>query len=158
MITTKMMLPRMLVLVMPKMRTKTMMTTSKMRMKTIMTMLKCKQCALYLEAQGLFGPTMTSRSEAFIILMINIIVRLMIIIIRLITIIILMINIIVRLITIITIMINIIIRLIINIVVSILMMMIIIAGKVEMGLTEVGEYPFSWWLCSGTQCTAQKRD
>ena len=109
----------------------------KMRMKTIMTMSKCKQCALYLEAQGLFGPTMTSRSDAFIILMINIIVRL---------------------ITIITIMINIIIRLIINIVVSILMMMIIIAGKVEMGLTEVGEYPFTWWLCSGTQCTAQKRD
>ena len=34
-----------------------------MTMKTIMTMLKCKQCALYLEAQGLLGRAMTSRSE-----------------------------------------------------------------------------------------------
>ena len=33
------------------------------RVKTIMTTWKCKQCALYLEAQGLFGRAMTSRSE-----------------------------------------------------------------------------------------------
>ena len=33
------------------------------RVKTIMTTWKCKQCALYLEAQGLLGRAMTSRSE-----------------------------------------------------------------------------------------------
>ena len=51
----------------------------KMRMKTIMTMLKCKQCALYLEAQGLFGRAMTSRSEPVIIMMLAIIMMVAII-------------------------------------------------------------------------------
>ena len=122
----------------------------KMTMKTIMTMSKCKQCALYLEAQGLFGLAMTSRSEAVIILMI-------IIIILMITTIILTITIIIRVITTIILMITIIMITIIMRMITI-MIMIIIIGKREMGLTEVGEYPFSWWLCPGPQCTAQKRD
>ena len=107
----------------------------KMTMKTIMTMSKCKQCALYLEAQGLFGPAMTSRSEAVIILMI-------IIIILMITTIILTITIIIRVITTIILMITIIMRMIT------IMIIIIIIGKREMGLTEVGEYPFSWCQCA----------
>ena len=53
-----------------------------MTMKAKMTMLKCKQCALYLEAQGPFGPTMTSRSEAVISMMIITIITIIMIIIN----------------------------------------------------------------------------